>query len=142
MKKIIIGLLVFLIVFSGYLALSEIFGSEVCLVSGDTKSSCAGVQSSRYGSILGIKVSNIGPIAFLILLGLYILTNMKSEYKRDAYNLFVFGVIVGALGALYFLAIQFLVLKQVCSTCLVVDISMLLVMIFALFEYQEKRKRR
>ena len=54
--------------------------------------------------------------------------------------LFLVGIIVGSLGALYFLFVQFFILKVICSTCIIVDVWMLLISFFVFSEWRRKRR--
>jgi uncharacterized membrane protein len=86
--------------------------------------SCTIVQTSKYESTFGIKNAHLGLIAFPILSILAILELRKSKkYQKRLLN---FGIIVGSIFAIYFLVIQFAVLKAICKYCLVVDIGVLI----------------
>ena len=138
MKKIIFYSIAFLFAFSAYLAIAEYSGSTFCLTNSDA-SNCQTVQNSEYGSIFGFKVSTFGPIAFAVLLIFYFLANKKSKYRQNFYEVYLLMAILGFLFSIYFLAIQFFVLKQICSTCLVIDFGMIFVGILSFAEYKKRR---
>jgi uncharacterized membrane protein len=127
---IILGILIiFNILFCLYLAINE---NTFCI----NGNSCDNVKNSIYGSILGIPVIWIGVIAFSILFVLFIL----ARYDKDSYWIFFTATIIGAIGAIYFLIIQFFILKQVCSTCLVTDILAIIMLGIVIFEYLDFKK--
>jgi uncharacterized membrane protein len=134
-KGVLLILIVFLSVFSGYLAMKESSGSTVCL-TGNDYSDCESVQSSKYGKILGIKVSTLGPVAYLLLLVAYLLSYSNYKYRENYREIYQIMVSIGVLFAFYFLYIQFFVLYQICSTCLVLDLGTILVGVLSFVEYK------
>src|SRR3989344_3400302 len=106
MKKLIFWLILFLVVFSGFLAIMERFSSTVCLKSEDGRFDCESVQGSKYGRILGVKTSQAGPFAFLVLLICYVYGNVKGKYKENFKEAYYIFVILGVLFALYFFYVQ------------------------------------
>ena len=113
------------IILSGYLAYSSLSGTiPVCL----TGKGCEIVQNSQYSQILGIPLSILGTISLILLLIFYYLA-----YKgKINYNWFLAACIFGTLDALYFIYLQFFVIKALCSNCLFVDFGMILILIIAL----------
>ena len=100
---------------------------------------CTIVNTSQYETTFGIKNAHIGLIAFPILAILSILELKKSKkYQRRALNL---GIIIGSAFAIYFLYIQFFVLKAICKYCMVVDTGVLLSMVLILFFEEKKLKQ-
>ena len=128
----------FLAVFSGFLAIMERFSSTVCFKSEDGKFDCESVQGGEYGRILGVKTSQAGPFAFLILLISYIYGNVKGKYKDNFIEAYYLFVVLGTLFALYFLYVQFFILKQFCSTCLIIDFTVILVGILSYIQYRRR----
>jgi len=113
----IMVLIVLEMVLSMSLAYQEISNSDLCVV-GEPKS-CASVQDSIYGKIFGIKLPYWALLAFMVLLTLY----LTKE------NLFLAATILGGGMAIYLISVQFFILKQACSTCLLIDGTMVLILI-------------
>lgn len=84
---------------------------------------CETVKNSVYGSILGVKVSVIGLVAFLGLLAIFIFMDSHMHMPK----LFLLANVIGFVMAAYFLYLQFFVLKAVCSFCLFSDGLMLVI---------------
>lgn len=126
LKGLLFILIVTEIALSGYLAYTSIYGiNPICL----TGIGCKTVQNSEYSHIFGIPISLIGTLSFIILLIVY-----HFVYKEKINcNWFLVLCILGALGALYFLYLQFFVIKALCSNCLIADLGMILILIIALF---------
>ena len=84
---------------------------------------CDVVNSSVYGSTLGIKNSVYGIFifSFMILLTLFHMSKPSKHTK----NIIHLAVIIGSLIALYFLYLQIFVIKVFCNFCLLVDIGLL-----------------
>ncbi|MBX4212216.1 hypothetical protein KW787_02035 [Candidatus Pacearchaeota archaeon] len=125
------GLILILIVAELILTGSILWGDyhqEATCIFG---SGCSEVQHSVYGNLLGIKVSTFGFISFVLLLILYLLA------QKNRKNQFVFVALakIGAFFSIYFLIIQFFVLKKICSTCLVVDLTMILISSLATYDW-------
>ncbi len=97
--------------------------------------SCNIVNTSQYEKIFGIKNAHLGLIAFPILSILTILELRKS--KRYQKKLITLGMTIGSAFAIYFLFIQFIVLKAVCKYCLVVDLGVL-ISLGLIFFFEEK----
>jgi uncharacterized membrane protein len=113
------------IILSGYLAYTVLSGIDAVCLTGEN---CKIVQNSQYSQILGIPLSVIGTLSFLALIILYSLV-----YKGLLdYNWFLAACIFGTLDALYFIYLQFFVIKALCSNCLFVDFGMILILIIAL----------
>jgi uncharacterized membrane protein len=141
MKKTIFTLLISLILFSTYLAVAEHYSSTVCLLGSDN-SDCKIVQNSKYGKVLGFKVSTIGPIAISILFLTFMLSLKKSKYKQNFKELFYLFLIIGTASSLYFIFLQIFILKQICSTCIIIDISIIAVALLSYRDYKISKKRR
>lgn len=94
---------------------------------------CDVVQQSIYGELFGVHVSTLGAIAF----GLLLITHLTQHHHRYNRKLYLLGIVLGTIGALYFIGIQMFILRAYCSTCMVIDGSMLLV---AWLEYRAWRK--
>ena len=113
------------LILSAFLVYSDYNGSTFCV----TGKSCESVQNSEYGTLFGIKLSWLGLVAFIILLTLAILSyKQKIPYK---YYLTISSI--GAAFSIYFLLVQFFILKQICSTCLVIDSATIIIFILSIF---------
>ena len=86
-----------------------------------TLDSCKIVHASEYDSLLGIKNSYLGLGAFIIMFGLTL-----SHIKRPRIIkrwLITAGLTIGTAFAVYFLYIQFIILKATCMYCLITDVT-------------------
>ena len=119
---------IFLLIFTISLISSIIITSNsstgVCTIGGN----CDTVNNSPYGSFLGIKNSAYGIFifSFMIVITLFHM-NKPSRHTRRLIHL---AVIVGSIIALYFLYMQFFVIKVFCTYCLIVDFGLLIALIF------------
>ena len=122
-NKILVGLIVFLILFEMGMCIwiihQESNQANVCVIG----RSCEEVQNTKYGSILGIKLPMIGLVAF-IFLGL-------SLFNKKLFLILSSG---GSIFSVYLIFIQLFILKQICSSCSIIDVTMLLIT-FAGFLY-------
>ncbi len=132
------ALLILVIFLSGYLSYAYSVGSDegVCIVDNGDGSSCSDVQGTAYGSFLGVKVCHLGLVAFIVLFLLYLFANIRHKHRKLAFRFFIFGSFVGSLVALYFLIIQFFVLKTLCSTCIMIDVSTILIFVLTITEHR------
>ncbi|MFH1425603.1 MAG: vitamin K epoxide reductase family protein [archaeon] len=143
-RTIIIALLILLIAMSGYLSYVHDIGATegICVIpSNGNHAGCSDVQNSVYGSFLGIKVCHWGLVSFSLLLIIYLIATAKNRYNQSAHKLFVAGAFVGALVAVYFLLVQFFILKTLCSSCIVIDVSTVLVFLLGYAESHKLRRR-
>lgn len=93
--------------------------------------SCTSVQSSIYGEIFGLKVSYMAVFVFIVLLVMYFVHS----------KLFIFGIAVGTVVSLYFIALQIFVLKEICTSCMFIDGTMLIIFGLALWELKFKKRK-
>jgi uncharacterized membrane protein len=91
---------------------------------GGIETSCYAVQQSGYKETLGVNNSYFGLIAFSVL-GVLSLTYLNFPKKRTK-TFLKYGIIAGAIVALYFLYLQFFVINAICKYCFVVDVGSLL----------------
>jgi uncharacterized membrane protein len=120
-KKYIVILVIFILAILASGILSFVSIEQAC---GGTQTGCYAVNTSQYEKTLGIKNGYIGLVVFSILAiitSLHIRNPSKSK-KR----IIITGIILGTLFALYFLYIQFFVLKAICKYCMVIDLGMLI----------------
>ena len=139
LRTIIFILIIFLIILTGYLAIVDSKGSTVCLIG--EHASCSIVQNSQYGKILGVKVIWLGFFAFIILLLTYYQTFSKKHYDKSTHRIYIILASFGAIFAIYFIYIQHLILKEYCSSCLVIDTSMLLIFVLSVIEFFKTKRR-
>lgn len=138
-KTIIFSLLVLLISLSGYLAYVNDIGSKegICLIeTNGNPTSCSDVQNSKYGELFGIKLCHVGLVVFSLLFLIFLYANFGKTYEKEAYKLFLILLFIGSMLALYFLYIQFFILKTLCSTCIIIDASTILVLTLAHIDYK------
>ena len=127
--KLIPAIILGQLVLSAYLVHAKAQTELFCVIG----KSCDAVQQSVYGELWGIDVSTLGLIAF----GLLLITAFTQHAHRYNRKLYLLCIVLGVMGAIYFIGIQLFVLKQICSTCMVIDGSMLVV---AWLEYRAWRK--
>ena len=128
--KGLIGILIIAeIILTGYTAYTNHFHQTTFCVFG---AACNDVQKSAYGAIAGIPVSDLGFIAFVLLFIIYL-----TSYKQKPSKTFIALTLLGSLGSLYFLSIQFFVLTKICSTCFVIDTFMLIITALALYAHKK-----
>jgi len=84
-----------------------------CLIGKD----CAGVIDSRFGTTAGLKNEIMGMIYYsLLLLGLL----LSNFFATNLVNIVIFlATLVAAIFSLYLLYVQTLILKKICSWCLI-----------------------
>ena len=135
-RKGLIGMLILAnIIVAGYLAYTEVFCVEpFCLTGGG----CKIVQNSEYGSILGIKLGVVGIIGFFALFLSYIL----AYKKKIDYKIYLTMSFIGALGAIYFISLQFFVIKAVCSNCMAVDFNAILIFLISYYDFKKSLRER
>src|SRR3989338_4599836 len=76
-------------ILSAYIAYGQYNQNILCIAGGN----CSDVQNSEYGEILGIKVSVLGTISFMILFFMY--RHAWHSYKR--YRLYYMATSLGFL---------------------------------------------
>ena len=120
----IIVLILVNLIFSGIIFYSSLQGNTFCTF-GD---SCGQVQNSSYNSLFGIPLSLLGVLSFSFLLYLYVhgLRSIQAHY------FFRLGVFAGFIFALYLIFLQFFILKAFCSSCMIVDVSSIILFILSL----------
>ena len=88
-------------------------------------SGCESVVTSRYATILGIPLSLIGTVFFVVMfyLGIALLTGSPKKVMQ-AYELLAFA---GILAAVVLFLLQAVVLKAYCTYCLGTEVIALLI---------------
>lgn len=106
---------------SVYLSVKSINGSGlVCSIT----HGCEEVINSRFAHIGPVPVAFLGVLLYLIMLVLLLL---KNNWKIKNFSLVYIISLIGALGSIWFIALQIFVLKAYCQYCLVSDIIMILI---------------
>jgi uncharacterized membrane protein len=86
-------------------------------------SGCYAVQTSQYEKTLGFQNAHLGLVAFAVLF-LITFWHEKKPTKKTK-QLIATGLILGSIIAIYFLYLQFFVIKAICKYCMVTDIGIL-----------------
>lgn len=120
------------VIMCGYLVLTSAPQDTTLCVTGG----CDTVKNSEYGQIAGIPLAHLGLTSFLFLLLVFLLDYKKIIPKF----LFLKICLVGSALAIYFIYIQIYVLKAICSNCMFVDISMLIITGIAIFDYLKQKQ--
>lgn len=134
LKNLIAILIIIALGFSAYIYYTDQVGSKICLIT----SGCSLARNSAYAEIFGIKLSLFG----LLTLSALLLIHFQAFRKKLPYKIFLATTYIGALFSLYFLYLQFIVIKAVCSYCIVVDLTILIIASLATYEYFKMQKRR
>jgi uncharacterized membrane protein len=117
--KIISGIIILLILVQIAMSIWIIYEDNkqtnvnLCIIG----NSCEQVQDTKYSEIFGIKLSYIGLGAFIILFFSFFINK----------KIFFWFSLIGACFAIYLMFVQFFILKQLCSNCLIIDVSMLVI---------------
>lgn len=122
---------IFLLIFVLSLISSIILFSNSLTGICDPGKGCDVVNSSAYGSTLGIKNSLYGIFifSFMIILTFFHMNKPNRHTKRIIHT----AVILGSVIALYFLYLQFFIIRAFCSFCLVIDFGLLIALIFLFY---------
>jgi uncharacterized membrane protein len=103
-----------------------------------TLSECGTVLTSSYSEILGIPVSLLGAIYYLVLIILFMI---HFDTKKEVYLQFAFHfTIFGLLFSLYFLFVQAFVIKAFCQYCLVSNTTSIILFIISFFIIKKHKK--
>ena len=90
-------------------------------ICGEETSTCSIVQNSKYKQTLGINNSYFGVIAFTFLI-LITVSQLQSPKKQKKLILNS-GIVICALGAIYFIYLQLFIINALCPYCMIVDIG-------------------
>jgi len=96
---------------------------------------CDVVQTSPYAFTFGIKNSyfGVGIFAALLLLTIFYAADKNRHVRRIIHS----AIIVGSLIALYFIYLQVFVLNSYCTYCMVVDLSLLVALVIAIWKWED-----
>lgn len=131
--KTILSLVLLEVVLTGLLVYGDITGGATGFCVSGEFANCETVQNSIYGEIFGMKMSVFGLVSFLALLVVFV---YEKRIKEGTFLVLAF---IGAIFAGYFIYLQLVVLKQICSTCMVIDGTAILIFFLTFFA---KKKRR
>ena len=112
-------------ILSFYSYYEDLILPEICLFD----QGCSIVRHSEYATLFGMKVSLLGSIAFVLYMGLFLLAGKRREYEK----LFLIATLIGGAFSVYFIYTQLVILKAICSTCILIDITMLIIAALVLF---------
>ena len=120
------------IIISANIAYVNYSGSTSCIIG----SGCNIIQKSSYSTIFGISISLIGFIAFSLYFLIYLLTH-HNKIKR---NFFLISSIIGSIFAVYFIFLQLFVIKQICTSCMLIDFLMIFILVIAIYDYIQSKR--
>jgi len=126
-------LAIFIICLVASIILAFIPPEQACGDNLNEENGCYIIAESPYAKIIGVSNSYFGIIGFLALIVLTI-SQMRHPTKHKK-RFIKIGIIICSIIAVYFLYLQFFVIKALCQYCLVVDIGSILSLI-ALFYYR------
>ncbi|MFA6461996.1 MAG: vitamin K epoxide reductase family protein [Candidatus Woesearchaeota archaeon] len=117
------------VILSGVLVYQNLNSSTPCLLGQPTR--CSDVQGSSYGTLFGIKLPYLALFAFIGLLVTYFINS----------EVFFLGTIIGAAASAYLILVQIFVLKEACSTCLMIDSTMIVLFVTSGIRRLSKSKK-
>jgi len=114
---------------------SSTIESDTCFRNGTSLGSCAAVQNTKYSILFGISTALVGVLYFTLLLLVFLLFFLLEKWHQPVFEktkkVFQVGmsilVVGGVFGAGYFIFLQLVVIKNICTYCTVIDVLMLLV---------------
>ena len=89
---------------------------------------CEEVLQSKYANVFGIPLAVWGIAYFTGVIVFSLLANHYQIWKK----LLTWLLVIGAIFALIFLAVQFFVLKKVCQYCLTTDVLAIILLLLDL----------
>lgn len=129
--KIILGLLLLSLIISITFVLS---GNPAFCTA---QEGCETVKNSEYAYTFGINNGYYGIIIFAILSAvLFLQIRNPSNKKRIILNI---ALLIGSIVALRFIYIQAFILKSYCTSCLIIDVSVLISTILIIFKEIEDK---
>ena len=91
---------------------------------------CETVLTSEHNAVFGIPVALLGAIYYLAL---FLLTVLSLDMKRGIIRLVALLAPLGFFASLYFVYLQFFVIKEICSYCIVSAATSTILFILGLF---------
>ena len=131
--KIILAIFIISLISSIIIGFAPLSKEGFC--GSNPEEGCGAVQNSKYAEIFGISNGVFGTVifAFLTILTISYLRKPDSEKRK----IITYGILLGAITAIYFLFLQAFIIKEFCKFCLVIDIGM----IIAFFLMIPKKKK-
>ena len=119
-----IFLLIFFISLISSIIITSNSSTGGCQIGGG----CDAVNNSSYGSTFGVSNSLYGIFifSFMILLTIFHINKPNKHTRKVIHG----AVILGSLIAIYFLYLQFFVIRAFCTYCLVIDLGLIISLIF------------
>ncbi len=104
---------------SGYLLYLAMTG-QTAPGCGEGVGGCGDVLSSRWSQVLGLPVSLFAFAAYALILvtSIHAGTNRPKQHRDGAWSIIGFVGLAAGLSALWFIALQFFVLRHVCYYCM------------------------
>ena len=131
-QKYQVLLIIFIICFIASTILSFIPPEKAC---GGSNTGCYIVSQSVYAQTIGINNCYFGLIVFSLLIIITIAYLRKP--KKYLKQIITIALSISSILALYFIYLQFFIIKACCTYCLVVEIGILLSLIIMLL-WKEK----
>jgi uncharacterized membrane protein len=128
LKEIMLLAILFEVIFVGFMMQSSLSSEGVCVLN--DSQTCDQVQFSKYGEIFGISITNLGFFAFFALLFAGVYTFYFDKKFYPSFNLMI---TLGCFFAIYFIILQVIILKKICSNCFIVDFMMIFIFILNRF---------
>lgn len=114
---------------AGYLSWTRLFNTSI--YCGPGSNACDAVSNSVYGYLLGIPVSYLGLLSYLVLIGLLVLEMRVDFFKTNAL-IMIFGLtLFGTLFSGYLQYASIFRLREVCPYCVVNAVTMLALLVIA-----------
>lgn len=124
-------LTIFTVCLLASLILAFIPAEDACGSNNNELNGCQIVEESPYSKTIGVSNSYFGIIAFLTLT---ILTLSQIKHPKKHKEKFIhIGVTICAIIAIYFLYLQFFIIKAFCTYCMIVDIGSVISLILIFF---------
>ena len=122
---------IFLLIFIIGLISSVVLYSNSITGICDPGKGCDVVNSSQYGSTLGVSNSLYGIFIFSFLIIITFLHVKKpNNHTRRILHL---AIVLGSVIAVYFLYLQVFVIKVFCEFCTLVDVALLVGLVFMIY---------
>lgn len=113
------------------LVLSNVLGRKLFC-----QKQCAFVLNSAHSTILGMHFSLFALTAFIALLFIA----LTVLYYQKNYNILLRASFFGAIIAIYFLYLQFFILKKFCLLCIAINTLMLVIFLESYILYADNKK--
>ena len=129
-EKIILAFICLEILLTLTILISNFNSIDLCIGGTD----CNTVQNSEYGKIAGVRLSLWGFTAFISLLLIY----LSVIYYERGYILYKKATLLGACISIYLIYLQLFIIKKICSSCLAIDVLMIIICAYSYYAFQSK----